>query len=126
MITTEQGPLWYRELLTGQQSDAALASHVDRILKAQQAAHIVVGHSVLPVISPRFGGKVIGIDVGLSVAYKGPPEFLLVEGSRFFVVCRGHRIDFPADGRNMTQYLRDVFAFDPKNHDLQRLVQLNT
>jgi len=123
MITTEDGPLWYRGLLTERESEPGLAAQVDQILRTQQAAHIVVGHSVLPAITPRFGGKVIGIDVGLSIFYKGPPEFLAIEGSRFSVFCRGHRIDFPADGRNPAQYFQNVLTFDPKNANLRKLIQ---
>jgi hypothetical protein len=125
MITTEEGPLWYRDLLTAPESQAGLAAHVDQVLRVQQAQHIIVGHSVVPAILPRFGGKVIAIDVGLSAFFKGPPEFLVIEGSRFFVVCRGHRLDFPADGRGVLQYLRAVAAIDPKNAALRKLLDSN-
>lgn len=123
MITTEDGPLWFRGLLTARESDPPLAALVNQILRTQQAAHIVVGHTVLPAISPRLGGKVIGIDVGLSIFFKGPPEFLAIEGSRFTVVCRGHRIDLPADGHDPTQYFRDVLNADPGNAALRKLLQ---
>jgi hypothetical protein len=122
IITTDEGPLWYRDLLTAPESQPGLAAHVDQILKTQQAQHIVVGHSVLPVITPRFGGKAIGIDVGLSVFFKGPPEFLIIEGSRFYVFCRGHRLDFPSDGSAVVQYLRTVLAIDSQNAALRKLL----
>jgi len=126
MITTEQGPLWYRGLVTAPASQAGLAAHVDRILEVQQARRIIVGHSVVPAILPRFDGRVIAIDVGLSVFFKGPPEFLVIEGPRFSVVCRGHRLDFPADGRAVDQYVRAVLAIDSKNSALRKLLQANT
>lgn len=122
MITTEEGPLWYRDLLAAPESQAGLAAHVDQVLKAQQAQRIIVGHSVVPAILPRFGGKVIAIDVGLSAPFKGPPAFLLIEGPRFSVIHRGHRLDFPADGRGVLQYLRAVAAIDPKNSALRKLL----
>jgi len=123
IVTTEEGPLWYRGLLTAPESQPGLAAHVDQILRTQQAQHIIVGHSVLPAIIPRFGGKVIGIDVGLSGFFKGPPEFLTVEGSRFSVVCRGHRLDFPADGGALVPYLRAVLDVDSENGALRKLLQ---
>jgi|CZKE01.1.fsa_nt_gi hypothetical protein len=126
MITTDEGPLWYRDLVTAPEDQAGLAAHVDQVLKTQQAQHMIVGHSVGPAILPRFGGKVIAIDVGLSVYFKGPPEFLVIEGPRFFVICRSHRLDFPANGRGVPQYLRAVAAIDPGNSALQQLLQLNT
>jgi hypothetical protein len=126
MITTEEGPLWYRDLVAAPSSQAGLAAHVDQILAIQQAQRIIVAHTVVPAILPRFGGKVIAIDVGLSAFFKGPPEFLVIEGSRFSVVCRGHRLDFPADGRAVPQYLRAVAAVDPKNTALQKLIEQST
>jgi hypothetical protein len=125
MITAEDGPLWYRDLLTAPEDQAELAGQVDRILNTQQAQHIIVGHTVMPAITPRFGGKVIGVDVGLSIFFKGPPEFLVIEGARFTVVCRGQPIDFPSDGRNVPQYLRMAAKADPENTALQMLIEQN-
>ena len=126
VITTEAGPLWYRDLLTAPESQPGLAAHVDQVLRTQQAQHIIVGHSVLPAIIPRFGGKVIGIDVGLSVFFHGPPEFLVIEGSRFYVVCRGHRLDFPSGGGAVMQYLHALAAFDPENGALRKLMDASS
>jgi hypothetical protein len=123
MIAADDGPLWYRDLLTAPEDQSELAEQVDRILNTQQARRIIVGHTVLPAITPRFGGKVIGVDVGLSVYFKGPPEFLVIEGARFTVVCRGRRIDFPSDGRNIMQYLRMAAKADPKNPEIQKLIE---
>jgi hypothetical protein len=123
MITTEEGPLWYRDLLTAPEDQAELVEQVDRILNTRQVRRIIVGHTVMPAITPRFGGKVIGVDVGLSVFFKGPPEFLVIEGARFTVVCRGQRIDFPSDGRNVLQYLRGVAKADPENTALRKLIE---
>jgi hypothetical protein len=123
IITTDEGPLWYRDLVTAPEDQPGLAAHVDQVLKTQQAEHIIVGHTVGPAILPRFGGKVIAIDVGLSVFFHGPPAFLVIEGSKFSVVHRGHRIAFPADGQGVPQYLRAVAAADPGNAALQTLLQ---
>lgn len=128
MITTEEGPLWYRDLVMAPENQAGLAAHVARVLQAQQAQRIIVGHSVVKMIVPRFGGEVIAIDVGLSAVFKGPPAFLVVEGQRFSVVYRGHRVSFPADGRasDVLEYLRQVAAIPPRNAALEKLVRSNT
>ena len=122
IITTEEGPLWYRDFLTAPESTPGLAAHVDHVLGVQEARHIIVGHSVQPVVAPHFGGKVIGIDVGMSAFFKGPPEFLVIEGSKFTVICRGEKIDFPSDGRDVMGYLRMVAKADPQNQALLKLI----
>jgi hypothetical protein len=123
VITNETGPLWYRDLVTGSESQAELAANVDRILKTQEARRIVVGHTVVPAIMPRFDGKVVAIDVGLSDFFKGPPAFLVIEGSQIYAIHRGHRFDIPtAGGAAVTQYLRAVFAVDPNNAPLRKLL----
>ena len=41
---------------------------------------IVIGHSATSAaVLPRFGGKVVLIDVGLSKVYGGPPACLILE-----------------------------------------------
>ncbi len=122
VITTEEGPLWYRDLLTEAENKPGLAANVNRVLEVQQAQHIIVGHTVVPAVLPRFAGKVIGIDVGMSEFFKGPPEFLVIEGTKFTVVCRNQKIDFPADGRNVMDYLRIIAKADPRNQALLRLI----
>ncbi len=121
-ITTEDGPLWYRDLVGAPESQAGLmAAHVDRILRAQQAQRIVVGHSQVSAIIPLFGGKVIAIDVGLSSLYKGPPAFLLIEDSKLYAIHRGARLNLPTNG-GVVEYLRDVAAIDPGNRQLRSLL----
>jgi hypothetical protein len=101
------------------------------VLKAQQAQHIIVAHTPFPAILPRFAGKVITLDVGLSSPFKGPPAFLIVEGTRFYVMHRGKRIVLPVDGRGaqyqreVLDYLREVLAADPKNSQVRKLIAGN-
>ncbi|HUL77694.1 MAG TPA: metallophosphoesterase [Vicinamibacteria bacterium] len=65
------GPLWYRGL--AQDDESLLAPRVDEVLRSLAARAIVVGHTVTGTsrIQSRFGGRVIGIDVGMSDVYGG-------------------------------------------------------
>jgi hypothetical protein len=114
------GPLWYRGL--AQAPEAALAAHVDRLLELLDARHIVIGHTILaPAIIPRFNGKVIAIDVGLSPVYGGPPACLLVENGRLYALHRGQRVALPEDG-NLRPYLERLAAIDPAPSPLRGLI----
>ena len=77
------GPLWYRGLVELPESDRAPADAAGLFLKNHDAKHMVIGHTPLLAIVPRFHGEVIAIDVGLSAAFGGPPACLLVEGGKY-------------------------------------------
>lgn len=112
IATDEEGPLWYRGLAEGPESD--LAEHVDQVLKNYGALHIVIGHTVHSAVLPRFGGKVIAIDVGLSKVFGGPPALLVIEEGKYYALHRGHKLDLPVDGENLLPYLQAVAALDPR------------
>ena len=77
----EDGPLWWRGIAQG--PEEPMAAHVDALLKNFGVARIVIGHTpTKTAIQPRFGGRVIDIDVGLSQAYRGPKDCLIIEGGR--------------------------------------------
>jgi len=67
----ENGPLWYRGL--AKDDESILAPQVDQVLQSLGARAIVVGHSVTGDgrIRARFGGRVVGIDVGMGDVYGG-------------------------------------------------------
>jgi hypothetical protein len=118
----EDGPLWYRGLAQNREDDAAMQALVDQVLKTHQARHIVIGHTVMPAVLPRFGGKVIAIDVGLSKVMGGPPAFLVVEDSKYYAVHRERKIDLPVDGASLQSYLASAAALDPPNSPLRKLL----
>lgn len=65
IVTDEEGPLWFRGLAKG--DDSAL---VDKLLKQFDVDRIVIGHTYANgAVTPRFGGKVLLIDVGISRFY---------------------------------------------------------
>jgi TPR repeat protein len=116
VVTDEEGPLWYRGLATGNQEE--LAPLVDELLKNFDVDRIVIGHSYAQAaITPRFGGKVVLIDIGLSRVYDnvGKLGCLEIEGDRVVAIHRGQRLELPKDetGADMLRYLRSAAALDP-------------
>jgi hypothetical protein len=71
LATGEKGPLWYRGL--AKDDESVLAPQVDQVLRSLGVRAIAVGHSVTGDgrIQARFGGRVIGIDVGMGDVYGG-------------------------------------------------------
>ena len=68
IVTGDEGPLWYRGLASGSETD--LAPHVDSVLKSFGVSRIVIGHTPTQgKLASRFGGKVIVIDVGMAAAF---------------------------------------------------------
>jgi len=112
-----EGPLWYRGLATG--DEAELSAYVDSVLKNFGVAHVVMGHTVtIGTIYPRFGGRVIMIDVGLSAVYGGPPACLVIEGGKAYALHRGERLELPLGG-DVLPYLERAAALDPPSSRLR-------
>ena len=65
----ETGPLWYRGFWKG--DEAALLPSVEGVLQSLGARAVVVGHTVTGTgrIQSRFGGRVVGIDIGMGEVY---------------------------------------------------------
>lgn len=117
LLTDEEGPLWYRGLALA--PEAELAAHVDALLAHHGVTRIVVGHTVAPgVVLPRFGGKVILNDVGMSAAYGGPPSSLEIHGTAVSVRHRGKSIPLPASP-DLRAYLEAARAVEPAESKLR-------
>lgn len=123
LCTDPNGPLWYRGLAELPENEEGLAAHVARVLAKHQARHIVIGHTTTPVILPRFGGRVIMIDVGLSAIFRGTPAVMLVESGRAYNVYRNGRVDLPLERKGLAQYLREAQRLDPSNSRLRELAR---
>jgi hypothetical protein len=123
MVTDEEGPLWYRGMAQLPEDDREMAALLPAVLAAHQARHIVIGHTPQLAVLPRFDGKVIAIDVGLSKPFDGPPAFLLIEDGKFFAMHRGRRLELPVDGGDVQEYLRAAAALEPDNSRLRRTIQ---
>ncbi len=119
-VTADDGPLWYRGL--SQDSAAAETSHVERVLAAYGVNRIVVAHTpTAGAILPRYAGKVIVIDVGLSTYYGGHPVCLVQEGKTTYAVHRGARVPFPEDAAaDLARYLKKTVELEPMGSALAK------
>jgi hypothetical protein len=116
------GPLWYRGLANG--SEVELAPHVDQLLKNYGVRSLVLGHTPTGgAVLPRFEGKVILIDVGLSKHYGGTPACLISEDSRLYALHRGQRLELPTASEGLIAYLKAAAALDPPPSPLLKLIQ---
>ena len=123
MVTDDEGPLWYRGMAQLPEDDRGMAALLPRVLEMHQVRHIVIGHTPQVAVMPRFNGKVIVIDVGLSKPFDGPPAFLSIEDGKYFAVHRGRRLDLPVDGGSVPEYLGSAAAMEPANSRLRRAIQ---
>jgi hypothetical protein len=122
IVEDELGPLWYRGLAS--ESETVRGPMVDAILERYGASRIVVGHTVTQgVVWPRFDGKVILNDVGISAYYGGYEAFLEL-GPDGPVAHYGKRtLPIPAENDGRLDYLRAVVALQPTNGALQSRLQ---
>jgi len=114
IVTDEEGPLWYRGMAQVPEDDRGMAALLTRVLATQQVKHVVIGHTPQVAVLPRFEGKVITIDVGLSKPFDGPPAFLLFQDGKYFAVHRGRQIELPLNGGNVLEYLDRQRAWSPR------------
>jgi hypothetical protein len=124
--TDQQGPLWYDGLAKG--DEAQLAPLVDSLLRHFDVDRIVVGHTdAVAAITPRFGGKVILIDIGLARANDnaGAVGCLEIDRGHAYALHRGQGLELPKDenGPDMLRYLQQAAALDPQPSPLQKRIQ---
>jgi TPR repeat protein len=117
VVTDEEGPLWYRGLAEG--DERQLEPLVDELLKHFDVDRIVVGHTYAQgAITPRFNGKVILIDIGLSRVYDnlGKIGCLEIDRGHAYALHRGQGLELPKDenGPDMLRYLQQAASLDPK------------
>jgi hypothetical protein len=111
LVTSVEGPLIYRGLAEGEEDKLP---HLEAVLRFHDARRIVFGHSVTrSAILPRYEGRAVNIDIGLSRFYGRPPACLVLEPASAYVLHRGARIPLPGKGQ-IADYLRAVEAADGK------------
>ena len=124
IVMDGEGPLWYRGLAQG--DEMALEPHVKAVLKTHQAERIVLGHTPKEgAILPRFGGKVLLIDVGLSRVFdqRGRMACLLIENGRSYALHRGTKLELPSDSTTgLVSYLKQAAALDPSPSSLEKRI----
>jgi hypothetical protein len=122
LVIDAEGPLWYRGLANG--DEATEEPHLQAVLSNYGAKRIVIGHTpTAGTVIPRFGGRVVMIDVGLSAAYGRRLACLVIEGDEFYTLHRGERLPLPADsGAGLLAYLKKAAALDPQPSSLSSLI----
>ena len=114
ILTDQFGPLWYRGL-SGVAPEAPVET-VDAILRTHDAARIVVGHTPTGgFIWPRYGGRVIQIDTGISSAYGGHVAYLEITAEGLFAGYQPERIELPVEQAGLEDYLVRLGALFPGN-----------
>lgn len=97
ILRSQDGPLWYRGL--ARNNEAEEEAHLEALLEKHDVDRIVLGHTVTGgIIMPRFGGRVILTDVGISKAYGENLACLVIEGDRLIAVHAGGEVDIPTNG----------------------------
>jgi hypothetical protein len=121
--TDTQGPLWYRGLAEGE--ELPLEPHLTSVLKFHQVRRIVIGHTVTrTAIVPRFGSRVVNIDLGLSRFYGRPPACLVLDAGSEYVIHRNSKIPLPGNGSGeLVEYLRAIEAADVKPSPVSKLLE---
>lgn len=127
MVTDTDGPLWYRGMASG--DEKALDPHVQKVLKHFNASRVVIGHTFADgAVTPRFGGKVLMIDIGLARLYDTFDRLacLVIENGKPYAMHQGKRLELPVDaGKDMLRYLKEAAALDaPPSSLLKRIAQL--
>ena len=118
ILTDQQGPLWYRGL-SGVEPTASPET-VAAILREHDAQRIVVGHTPTHgVIWPRYDGRVIQIDVGMSAVYGGHVAYLEETGDGLFAGYRKGKVELPPDDAGRVAYLEKVIALQDDNAALK-------
>jgi TPR repeat protein len=117
IVADEEGPLWYRGLAEG--DEGQMRPLVDRLLQNFDVDRIVVGHTFTGgAVMPRFGGRLVMVDVGLSRAYDNTARLACLEivNGQAYAIHRGQKLALPSDenGPDMLRYLREAAALDPQ------------
>src|SRR5437867_4657448 len=124
LVMDGEGPLWYRGL--AQEDEMALELHVKSVLQNHQAERIVIGHTPTEgAILPRFGGKVLLIDVGLSRVFDSRPRMacLLIENDKPCALHRSEKLELPSNSdSDLLRYLRQAAARDPSPSSLEKRI----
>lgn len=112
VVNTPDGPLWYRGLAVMPESEENHAL-VDRILNRYGVERIVVGHTpLMRGVMPRFDGKVIVNDVGLSKHYGGGFAYLEIADDVVAIHHRGRTFALPTDDDARLDYLAQIMALE--------------
>ena len=114
ILRTETGPLWYRGM--ARHPEAEELPHFEAVLESFGVTHVIMAHTPTKgVILPRFGGRGIITDVGLTSYYGDNLACLLIENGEFFAIHENGRVKIPQGGgeEEVIRYLEEVAALEP-------------
>jgi hypothetical protein len=118
ILEDDYGPLWYRGL-SGVAPEAPVES-VQAVLDFNKAARIVIGHTPTGgIIWPRYEGRVIQIDTGISAAYGGRVAYLEITTEGLYAGYPNGKVKLPTGSDGLLSYLDQVIAMDPENAHLK-------
>ena len=118
----EDGPLWYRGLAMN--SETTESAHVEALLSTYGVKHVIVGHTPeLGVITPRFGGKVIITDTGMSAYYGTHKASMLVENGEAFALQDGEKIALTITDDEIIPYFQTLVELKPDHQPLLNHIQ---
>ena len=76
LVLGSLGPMWYRGYFPAHRDfPVASPEDVDLTLKTFEARRILIGHTIVPTVTPLFGGKVIAVQVNPKQELGQPPRF---------------------------------------------------
>ena len=123
LINASEGPVWYRgwaELSETEENEALL----DQVLASHGASRMVIAHTPLvPTVLPRFGGKVLLIDVGLAEHYGSGFACLVIEGNETYALQRGTRLDIPTERDAVIDYLTMAATLEPNPVRIENYIE---
>ncbi|MEM9530073.1 MAG: metallophosphoesterase [Pseudomonadota bacterium] len=126
IIFSSDGPLWNRALpvLPENEENEAL---LDEMLNFYGVKRIIIGHTPLVgTVLPRFGGKVILTDAGLSAYYGGARAILIIDDTGPHVLLEGQRVELPTSDQGtegIVAYLRAAAPYMKKTDRVERFLQ---
>lgn len=122
IVNAPDGPLWYRgNAVQAETADNEAA--LDAMLAQYGAERIVIAHTpLLGTVLPRFGGKVLLVDVGMSAYYGGARAALVIDGDSRYVLQNGRRFDLPVSSDGVIDYLKSVAPLVPKPDAVNRYI----
>ena len=125
IVMDPEGPLRFHGL---SEQGTLGAAHLDHVLKHFDVKRVVIGHSdAAYTILPRYEGRVILIDAGLSrrLNNTGNVECLVETGGKWMALHRGVPIELPRDeGEDLLRYLKQAAALDPAPSPLEERIRL--
>lgn len=118
----ETGPLWYRGLALNEEEIEK--AHLELLLATYDVDRVVVGHTPgSGTIVPRFEGRVLIIDAGLSSYYGGFRASLLLENGAAITLQREQRIPVPDTEAGLLSYFTRIAELEPDARALQARIR---